>query len=57
MNRPSICWSCIHKDDCSRFEKNPDAKVTDCGRFLMSDADQAIMQAIYDSFVKDGEQR
>ena len=47
-NRPSICWKCIHRKDCKMFNKNPEAKVTECGRFLMKDEDRAIMQMLYD---------
>lgn len=46
MNRPSICWSCMHKDDCKKFKKNPDAKVTDCGRFLIMSRLQEINNLI-----------
>ena len=51
MNRPSICWKCVHIDDCKMFNKNPEAKVTECGRFLMKDGDRAIMQMLYEHFV------
>lgn len=48
MNRPSICWKCVHRKDCKMFNKNPEVKVTKCGRFLMKDEDRAIMQMLYD---------
>ena len=32
-NRPGICWECIKREDCKAFNKNPDANVTECGRF------------------------
>ena len=54
-NRPSICWKCIHREDCKMFKKNPDANVTECGRFLMKDKDRAIMQAIYEHFMAESE--
>jgi len=49
-NRPSICWKCVHREDCRLFAKNPEANVLECGRFVMKDADKAIMQAIYNHF-------
>ena len=61
-NRPSICWKCIHREDCKMFEKNPDASVTECGRFIVSiftvmkDADKAIMPAIYEHFMAESEE-
>lgn len=50
-NRPSICWKCVHREDCKMFNKNPEAKVTECGRFLMKDGDRAIMQMLYEHFM------
>ena len=50
-NRSGICWKCVHKEDCKMFTKNPEAKVTECGRFIMKDADKAIMQAICEHFI------
>ena len=55
-NRKSICWKCIHREDCKMFAKNPDSTVTECGRFLMSDGDKAIMQAIYEHFMTESEE-
>ena len=52
-NRPSICWKCVHKEDCKMFNKNPEAKVRACGRFLMKDEDRTIMQAIADVVLDD----
>jgi len=54
-NRPSLCWKCVHRDDCNMFNNDPEAKVTECGRFLMKDADKAIMQAIYEHFMPESE--
>lgn len=54
-NRPSICWKCVHREDCKMFNKHPEAKVTECGRFLMKDGDGAIMQAIYEHFMEESE--
>ena len=50
MNRPSICWKCVHREDCKMFNKNPEAEITECGRFLMKDGDRAIMQMLYEHF-------
>lgn len=36
-NRLSICWKCIRRESCRMFRKNPEANVTECGRFIMSD--------------------
>lgn len=38
------------------FNKNPEAKVTECGRFLMKDGDRAIMQAIHELFMAESEE-
>jgi hypothetical protein len=38
------------------FNKNPEAEVIECGRFLMKDADKAIMQAIYNHFMVESEE-
>ena len=54
-NRPSICWKCIHREDCKTFNKNPEAKVTECGRFLMRDGGKAIMQMLYEHFIAESE--
>lgn len=54
-NRPSICWKCVHREDCKLFNKNPEAKVTECGRFLMKDGDRAIMQMLYKHFMEESE--
>lgn len=54
-NRPSICWKCVHRENCKLFNKNPEAEVIDCGRFLMKDADKAIMQAMYEHFMAESE--
>ena len=51
-NRPSICWRCIHREDCKMFARNPEADVTECGRFIMKDADRVLMQAIYEDFME-----
>lgn len=48
MNRPSICWKCVNREGCKMFNKNPEAKVTDCERFLMKKEDEAIMQELYE---------
>lgn len=37
------------------FNKNPEAKVTECGRFLMKDEDRAIMQMLYEHFMAESE--
>lgn len=37
------------------FNKNPEAKVTECGRFLMKDGDRAIMQMLYEHFMAESE--
>lgn len=37
------------------FNKNPEAKVTECGRFLMKDEVIAIMQAISGDFKAESE--
>ena len=55
-NRPSICWKCVHKENCKMFNKNPEAEVTECGRFLMSDGDKAIMQVLYEHFMAESEE-
>ena len=55
INRPSICWGCVHRENCKLFNKDPEAVVIDCGRFLMSDANKAIMQAIYEHFKSESE--
>lgn len=34
------------------FQKDPDAVVTECGRFLMKDGDKAIMQMLYEHFME-----
>lgn len=39
------------------FNKHPEAKVTECGRFLMKDGDRAIMQAIYEHFMEESEDK
>lgn len=52
MNKPSICWKCVHREDCKMFDKDPEAKVTECGRFLMKDGDMAIMQMLYKHFTE-----
>lgn len=44
-NRPSICWKCIHRENCRHF--NPEVNVTDCGRFLMPDGEKALYDAIF----------
>jgi len=54
-NRPSICWRCIHREDCKMFARNPEADVTECGRFIMKDADRSLMQAIYEHFMESEE--
>lgn len=56
-NRPSICWKCIRREDCKMFAKNPDSIVNECRRFLMSDGDKAIMQALYDHFMAESEDK
>jgi len=56
-NRPSICEKCVHKEDCRMFAKNPEAKVTECGRFLMKDGDKAIMQMLYKHFMAESEDK
>ena len=38
------------------FNKNPEAEVTECGRFLMKDGDRVIMQMLYEHFVESEEQ-
>jgi hypothetical protein len=37
------------------FAKNPDSTVNECGRFLMSDGNKAIMQALYEHFMEESE--
>lgn len=54
-NRPSICWKCVHREDCKIFNRNPESDVIECGRFLMKDADKAIMQAIYNHLKAESE--
>lgn len=54
-NRPSICWKCVCREHCKMFAKNPNADVTECGRFVMKDADKAIMQALYEHFMSESE--
>lgn len=54
-NRPSICWKCVRRENCKMFAKNPNADVTECGRFIMKDADKAIMQALYEHFEEESE--
>lgn len=55
-NRKSICWKCIHREDCKMFAISPDSTVIECGRFLMSDGDKAIMQALYEHFMVESEE-
>ena len=55
-NRPSICWKCIHRADCKMFNKNPEAKVTECGRFLMKDEDRTIIQKLYEHLMAESEE-
>lgn len=54
-NKPSICWKCVHREDCNMFNKHPEANVTECGRFLMKDGDKAIMQMLYEHFMEESE--
>lgn len=54
-NRPSICWGCVHRENCKLFNEDPEAEVIDCGRFLMKDPDKAIMQAIFEHFKPESE--
>ena len=57
-NRPSICWKCVHRENCKMFNNNPKSEVIECGRFLMKDADKAIiMQAIYNHFKAESEDK
>ena len=51
-NNPSICWKCVHQKDCKMFNKNPNAIVKKCGRFLMKDSDKAIMEVLYKHFIE-----
>lgn len=37
------------------FAKNPEAKVTECGRFLMKYEDSAIMQMLYEQIIAKSE--
>ena len=55
-NKPSICWKCVLREDCKMFNKNPEAKVEECGRFLMKDGDKAIMQMLYEHFMAESEE-
>ena len=55
-NRTGICWKCVHREDCKMFNKNPEAKVTECGRFLMKDMEKAIIQALYEHFMAESEE-
>lgn len=54
-NRPSICWKCVHRENCKMFNENPKAEVTECGRFLMKDGDKAIIQMLYEHFMTESE--
>lgn len=36
-NRKGLCWECQKRESCSMFRKNPNAVVSDCGRFENSD--------------------
>lgn len=54
-NIPSICYGCKHREYCTSFNKDTEADVIDCGRFIMSDANKAIMQAIYEHFKAESE--
>lgn len=54
-NRPSICWKCVHRENCKMFKENPNAEVTECGRFIMKDGDRAIMQMLYEHFMTESE--
>ena len=49
-DREGLCWKCVHRETCTMFNRDRDAVTVDCGRFLMTDADKAIMQAIYSEF-------
>ena len=55
-NRSGMCWKCVYQEKCKMFNKNPEAKVTNCGRFLMKDADKALMQALYELFMTESEE-
>ena len=52
-NRPGLCWSCLKRENCSQFKKNPDAKVVECGLFIMKDGAKAIMQMLHNHFMED----
>lgn len=56
-NITSICWKCVHREDCKMFDNHPEAKVTECGRFLMKDGDRAIMQMLYKHFMEESEDK
>lgn len=46
MNCPSICWKCVYLNSCRRFRNDPEAKVTECGTFVMRDIDKELRDAI-----------
>lgn len=50
MNSPSICYKCIHQEDCNLFNADKTKVTVECGRFLMKEEDIAIMNAIYEHF-------
>ena len=65
-NRTGICWKCIHMDNCKAFNKDRNKTVTECGRFHMKEAEQAIhmkeaeqaiLQILHDNFFGDGGDR
>lgn len=55
-NRSGICWKCINREECKMFNKNPKAKVTECGRFVRKKEDEEIMQALNEFFTAESEE-